>query len=399
MRVILTCNFSPWSAYTGGGQISTHHLASALSRRGHDVNVIFTKVPWEHVAPPETTPYRLHWAALYHFWSQSQAPLRSLTALTVARQVEALCANGKPTIVHGQGEESAAIPRLAERLPIGFVLTSRYGALPQASPHRWRRIISGLSLPKYAALGIAARGARICAPPSRFGGELLGRTYSIPDRNIEPVHNGVPDAFLDYHWVTEGAHERPLLFFGRFLKVKGLSDLLNAFARLGQVAPRLRLVGKGPDAAKLRRQVRRLGIEARVEWRPWADQQTLGRLIEDSRAVILPSHWENFSLAVLSAMAVGAPLITTDVGGTLEIAEDGVNALVCPPGSVDALETALRRILDDPAEAAALGAAAAKRVRRDFTWDVAAAQFEAIYERVLPGASSSVRARPAKGRS
>jgi glycosyltransferase involved in cell wall biosynthesis len=199
--------------------------------------------------------------------------------------------------------------------------------------------------------------------------------------------------------VTEEAHERPLLFFGRFLKVKGLSDLLNAFARLGQVAPRLRLVGKGPDAAKLRRQVRRLGIEARVEWRPWADQQTLGRLIEDSRAVILPSHWENFSLAVLSAMAVGAPLITTDVGGTLEIAEDGVNALVCPPGSVDALETALRRILDDPAEAAALGAAAAKRVRRDFTWDVAAAQFEAIYERVLPGASSSVRARPAKGRS
>ena len=399
MRVILTCNFSPWSTYTGGGQVSTHHLASALSRRGHDVHVIFTKAPWEHVVPPEPTPYHLHWSALYHFWSQSQAPLRSLTALTVARQVEALCADGKPTIVHGQGEESAAIPRLAERLPIGFVLTSRYGALPQASRHRGLRIFSGLSLPKYLALGIAARGARICSPPSRFGAELLGRTYSIPGRDIEPVHNGVPDAFLDYHWLPEAASERPLLFFGRFLKVKGVSDLLNAFARLGQAAPRLRLVGKGPDAAKLRRQVRRLGIAARVEWLPWADQQTLGRFIEDSRVVILPSHWENLSLAVLSVMAVGAPLITTSVGGTPEVAEDGVNALVCPPGDIDALETALRRVLDDPAAAAKRAARAAERVRRDFTWDAAAARFEAIYERVLPGASPSGRGRPVKDRS
>ncbi|MEO2164056.1 MAG: glycosyltransferase, partial [bacterium] len=67
--------------------------------------------------------------------------------------------------------------------------------------------------------------------------------------------------------------------------------------------------------------------------------------------------------------------------------------------SIDALETALRRILDNPAEAAALGTAAAERVRKDFTWDAAAARFEAIYERVLPGASSSVRAQPVKDQS
>ena len=48
MKVVLTCNFSPWSAYSGGAQRSTHNLARALVRRGHRVKVVFTKAPLEH---------------------------------------------------------------------------------------------------------------------------------------------------------------------------------------------------------------------------------------------------------------------------------------------------------------------------------------------------------------
>ena len=250
MRVILTTNFSPWSRYSGGGQRSTHHLASALCRRGHDVSVIFTKAPWEKISPPEPTPYRIRWAALYHFWSQSQAPLRPLTAFTVARAVADLCRDGLPSIVHGQGEEAAAIPRLARNLPIGFVLTSRYGSLPDAwaqgpAAPSWRRWLSSLVLPKYAALGIAARGAEVCSPPSRFGGELLQRAFGIPEDRVEPVHNGVPDTFMDYAWSRRQDDSRPLLFFGRFVHFKGVEDLLNAFAPPGQPGPKIAPRGQG----------------------------------------------------------------------------------------------------------------------------------------------------------
>lgn len=366
--------------------------------------MIFTKPPWERIEPPEPPPYRIRWAALYHFWSHSHAPLRPLTAWTVARVVRSLCEEGQPLIVHGQGEEAAAIPPMTKHHPIGFVLTSRYPTLPDAwladpPAPRWKRYVSALMLPKYFLLGVAARGAAVCSPPTSFGGTLLRKAYGIPRERIQPVHNGVPEKFLEFQWTSRTFDDRPLLFFGRFAASKGIDCLIEAFARLQDKTENLRVVGAGPDEKKLRARARALGIEEHVEWLPWANHKTLGKLIEDSKAVVLPSREENFSLAVLSVMAVGAPLITTNVGGTLEVAEDGVNALVCPPGDVDALETALRRVLDDPAAAAKRAARAVDRVRKDFTWDAAAARFEAIYERVLPGASSSVRARPVKDQS
>jgi glycogen synthase len=60
MQIILTCNYSPWSAYSGGGQQSTHELATALVRRGHGVTVVFTKTLWERVRPLSSLPYYLY---------------------------------------------------------------------------------------------------------------------------------------------------------------------------------------------------------------------------------------------------------------------------------------------------------------------------------------------------
>jgi len=62
--------------YSGGGQRSTHYLGSALSGRGHDVTVVFTKTPWDLVHPPASLPYRLRWAALPDYKSHIGAPLR-----------------------------------------------------------------------------------------------------------------------------------------------------------------------------------------------------------------------------------------------------------------------------------------------------------------------------------
>ena len=54
MRIALTTNFSPWSPYSGGGQRSTHQLASALALRGHDVTVVYTKAPLDRIVEPGT---------------------------------------------------------------------------------------------------------------------------------------------------------------------------------------------------------------------------------------------------------------------------------------------------------------------------------------------------------
>ena len=395
MRIFLTCNYSPWSAYSGGGQRSTHYLGSALASRGHDVTVVFTKTPWDRVEPPSSLPYRLRWAVLPDYKSHIGAPLRVLTAWTVAGVIRRELTPGETAVVHAQGEEAARLPRERAHRRFGLVVTPRYPSLPRllfAAPRSLVRTIGLLSgYGKYAALGVALRGADVCAPPSHYGGELIRRAYRVPPDRIHPIHNGVPPEFLDFEWQPMPRPDsRPALFFGRFDRAKGIETLLLALRELGDRAPRIRFVGRGSYRGAIARRRDRLGLTDKIQLYSWLDHRGLGRLLTESSAAILPSHEENFSLAVLSAMAVGTPLIATRVGGTGELVEHGQNGVLCPPGDVEALRAAIAQLHDQPERAAELAARGRRRVRDDFTWDAAARKFESVYER----AGEASRSRP-----
>jgi glycosyltransferase involved in cell wall biosynthesis len=81
-------------------------------------------------------------------------------------------------------------------------------------------------------------------------------------------------------------------------------------------------------------------------------------------ASVLSSSWENFPHSLVEALAVGAPVIATRVGGVPEIVEDGVNGLLVPAGDAAALAAAIRRFFSDDALRARLRAAAAPSVDR-----------------------------------
>jgi glycosyltransferase involved in cell wall biosynthesis len=389
VRIILTCNYSPWSSYSGGGQRSTHNLALALTSRGHDVTVVFTRPPWERVSAPAGLPYRLRWAGLASVNGKSPGLLRLSSVLPVARAVAELVRGQGATIVHSQGEEAAALPamRRASGLPFGLVVTPRYPDYPVApldahGGSRLSRLGALIRHGKYVALGVALRGADFCSPPSAHGAELAKRTFGLSDAQMAPVHNGVPVEFLDYRWAP-GDAIRPLLFFGRFAESKGIDTLLAALRRLGDRAPHAILAGRGPLLSEIEAQLDASGLRDRVQLRGWVDHHELGRLLERSSMCVLPSREENFSLAVLSAMAVGTPLITTPVGGTPEVVVDQKNGLLVRPGDVTGLADAISRLQNDPPFAEHLATNGRECVRTSYTWDVAAAKFEALYARLL----------------
>jgi glycosyltransferase involved in cell wall biosynthesis len=388
MRIILTCNYSPWSAYSGGGQQSTHELASALAQRGHRAAVVFTKPPWERVRPPSPLPYDLRWAGLFDYRSRAGAPLRVLSAWAVAAAVRRELADGQPTVVHAQGEEGALLGRELARRRFTLVATPHYPSLPRGLFAPRRSALRAFSLlagyGKYAALGVALRTADVCAPPSHYGGDLIRRAYQLPAERIHPVHNGVPAEFLRHEWRPGPNREpRPALFFGRFARSKGPDVLLRALRELGEEAPPVRLVGRGPYRATMARMCEEFGLTPKVELREWASHDELGRLVAESSMVILPSREENFALAALAAMAVGAPLITTAVGGVPELVEHGESGMLCPSGDVMMLADAIRQLRAHPEHAAALGAQARRRVREHFTWEIAVRKFESLYARLM----------------
>ena len=110
-----------------------------------------------------------------------------------------------------------------------------------------------------------------------------------------------------------------------------------------------------------------------------------------ARMVVLPSREENFSLAVLAAMAVGVPVIGTRVGGTPEIINHEKTGLLVESDQPQALAPAIARLLYDPDLAQRLGHAGRTYVRTHLTWDRVAESFEALY-RALPALSDAVPA-------
>jgi glycosyltransferase involved in cell wall biosynthesis len=130
---------------------------------------------------------------------------------------------------------------------------------------------------------------------------------------------------------------------GRLVPQKNHTLALRALAELPDAT--LVIVGDGPLRDDLERQARREGVEGRVAFtgvRPDARA-----LIGAADAVLLPSRWEGLPLVALETLAVGTPLVATDVRGLRELLSDGDNALLVPPDDPGAMAAALRRVLTD----------------------------------------------------
>jgi glycosyltransferase involved in cell wall biosynthesis len=121
--------------------------------------------------------------------------------------------------------------------------------------------------------------------------------------------------------------KRYLLFLGRIHRKKGCDLLIDAFAKIAADDPSLDLVMAGPDqqswSAKLREMAEKTGIGDRVHWPGMVTGDAKWGAFYGSEAFILPSHQENFGIAVAEALACGRPVLLADkVNIAEEIAED-----------------------------------------------------------------------------
>ncbi len=138
------------------------------------------------------------------------------------------------------------------------------------------------------------------------------------------------------------------LFLGRIHRKKGCDMLIDAFAKVAADDPDLYLVMAGPDqqqwSAKLKQTAANLGIKNRVFWPGMVTGDAKWGAFYGSEAFILPSHQENFGIAVAEALACGKPVLLADkVNIAEEIAEDGAGLmeLDTPDGTLQLLKGGL----------------------------------------------------------
>jgi glycosyltransferase involved in cell wall biosynthesis len=162
------------------------------------------------------------------------------------------------------------------------------------------------------------------------------------------------------------------VFVGRLTEQKALPVALAAIAEVD--GARLILVGDGPERASLERRVSELGLVDRVQFLGSLPREDALRYLAGARAALLSSAWENLPHAAVEALAVGTPVVSTNVGGVPEVVRDGENGLLVPPNDVAALAAALRAVLTDDDLRARLAAGAQP--------SVAAIGRDTIYERL-----------------
>jgi glycosyltransferase involved in cell wall biosynthesis len=151
-----------------------------------------------------------------------------------------------------------------------------------------------------------------------------------------------------------------LAFAGRITKQKSLGVALDALARVEDVS--LLVAGDGPDLPDVRLRAAQLGLDGRVRFLGPVGRDEVLELFRAADASLLTSSWENFPHTVVEALAVGTPVIATRVGGVPELVRDGENGLLVPPGDVDAVASAVRRLVGEPGLRDRLAAAAARSV-------------------------------------
>jgi glycosyltransferase involved in cell wall biosynthesis len=147
------------------------------------------------------------------------------------------------------------------------------------------------------------------------------------------------------------------LFIGRLLKDKGVYELVQASAKLKRSHRDLKVVLLGPvddnPAAISQEQVRQWQEEGIVEY--LGNQPDVRPYIRNADVIVLPSYREGLPRSTLEAMAMGKPIITTDVPGCRETVENEKNGYLIPAADVSALADSMAKFLDSPGRAREFG--------------------------------------------
>jgi glycosyltransferase involved in cell wall biosynthesis len=169
---------------------------------------------------------------------------------------------------------------------------------------------------------------------------------------------------------------------GSLYPVKGHAVLLEAFARVRSRdgSAQLVIVGDGPLRTELEQRIRELGIEdsARILGR----RADVPDVLNAADLFVMSSLSEGLPLALLEAMAVGLPVISTAVGGIPEVVIPDRTGWLVRPADVEDLATKIRYVLEDPQQRRAVGEAGLARCVSEYSLEKTVTEFTRIYRGV-----------------
>jgi glycosyltransferase involved in cell wall biosynthesis len=282
----------------------------------------------------------------------------------------------RPEVVHVHGWGLGVDPPcgiawcLARGLPVVY---TEHG-VSDANP-AWERLPAG-ALSAHACIGPSEGSVAALA---RWG-VPQDRLWRIPYIVQPPMQEG--NVSLE----TENMPDHRVVCIARLSVQKGHCYLLEGFAHLIQRHPsaHLYLVGDGPLRDELQRQVSALKLEEHVSFVGAVPHSCIDAWFMRATVVVLPSLWEGLPNTILEAMAYARPIVATDIPGTRDLIENGVNGRLVPPKEPVALVQAIGNLLSDPELCQKMGEAGRRKfLTGPYTSASVVAQTVAVYRAAI----------------
>ncbi len=365
MRVTLVSNIFPPAV--GGPATHVYHLAQSLHARGHSVRAVVctddpdgaVTVPYPLVRVSWSVPVPLRYLlVLWHTW---RAALRSdvvyINGIELPSSVGALLAS-KPRVIKVVGDWAweSAIRRGLTTLDIdAFQNTalSMRARVFRAIQRFYCRLASVVVVPS-AYVGSLVAGWGIDGAKTHVIQNALTSTPR-PDPDADPVHDSL------------GLSPPVICNVSRLYRWKNVDALIRMVPRFERGATLL-IVGDGPERPRLERLAKDVGVADRIVFTGDVPHDRVATYLGASDVCVLNTQYEGLSHTLVEARHVGAPIVTTDIGGNREILHHEHSALLVPFGDEDAFVGAVNRLLNDPAYGEQL-ARAAKSGLEHFHWN------------------------------
>jgi glycosyltransferase involved in cell wall biosynthesis len=311
-----------------------------------------------------------------------------------SRAVRALARARRPGVVHANTTRAGLISLGARRRGGPPLLVHVRDWVPDGAVPR-------------ITLRTLARGADLVVANSRWIATQVLR--AAPSARVEVIHNPVDLGRFDPRAVDRTAAREALgLADGDFALAvvaqltpwKGQDDAVRVVAALAErgLPARLVLGGSAKFVAAGTRfdnrafeqvlldLVRTLGVEDRVIFA--GEREDVPELLGAVDVLLVPSWREAFGRIAAEAMAMGVPVVATDVGGPAEIVRDGVDGLLLPPREPARWADAVERLLADPALRQQMGASGRERAHAEFGAERHVAALLDAYAQLAAGAAS-----------
>lgn len=375
----------------GGDAIITLGTGRLLAAKGHEVYYWGMKHP-ENPATPYSDLFvdYIDYEQPMSFRGKIKTSMKIIYSIEAKRKFEKFIQQVKPEIIHLHNfahQISPSILPVAQKAKIPAVMTMHDYKLVCAA---YRMLASGAPCEKCQGGRYFWAFLRKCTKRSYLKSMIntiemyfhhkIWRVYNLIDIFISPsefmknklIEMGFQGeiAFLPNFVESEMIipqytyEKKEICYFGRLSEEKGLVTLLKS---IRDVDINLKIIGEGPEKARLMEIAKALGMKEKVIFLGYKRGQELMDEVRKSMFVVLPSEWyENNPLSVLEAYALGKPVIGARIGGIPELIDEGQTGYTFLRGSVEDLKEKILLMIKDKEKIEEMGKKARKKVEERY---------------------------------